>query len=286
LDKYCLYGTHKIKTDNSVKDYRASSELIHLFDKNSFRYLASTAPLGQGPGEITVIGHIGIDELRHKFYVSDHGEQKIFSYDLGSVLSEPFYVPHVKAELNKALFPDRYYYINDTLSIGVIIEPTSASTFNQFTAKWNMNTGEIKPMKYNHPDIEKKRISVAVSVEHGIYVECNSRYDLMSIFNFNGDLKYNIYGPNWGKRGDRKHHYGAALFWKDKILALYSGGDYQGKDYNPTRFHIFNLNGDYVKTVDVGYKILGFCYDADNNRLVFCFDDEIQFGYLPLEGLI
>lgn len=269
-----------------IKDYRSSNELIHIFDKNSYNYLASTAPLGQGPGEITVIGHIGIDELRHKFYVSDHGKQKIFSYDLDSVLSTPFYLPHVKIEMNKELFPDRYHYINDTLSIGLIIEPTGVSTFKQFVAKWNMNTGEIIPMKYNHPDIENKRICVAVSVDHEIYIECNSRYDLMSIFDFNGKLRCNVYGPNWDKSGDRRHHFGTPLICKDKILALYSGGDYQGKEYDPTVFHIFELNGDYIKTIDVGYKILDFCYDKDNNRLIFCFDDEIQFGCLSLESLI
>lgn len=269
-----------------IKDYRSSDKLIHIFDKNSFEYLVSTAPLGQGPGEITVIGHIGVDESNHRFYVSDHGKQEIFSYDLDSVLSSPLYEPQVKMKMNKGLFPDRYCYINDTLCIGLVIEPTGVSTFKQFVAKWNMNTGEIKPMKYNHPDIEKKRISVGASVEHEIYVECNSRYDLMSIFDFDGNLRYNVYGPNWDKRGDRKHHYGTALFCKDKILALYSGGDYQGNGYYPRVFHVFELNGDYVKTIDVGYKILDFCYDKDNNRLILCCNDEIQFGYLPLEGLI
>lgn len=269
-----------------IKDYKSFNEQIHLFDKDSFKYLKSTAPVGQGPDEITVIGHIGINEPEHKFYVSDHGKQKIFSYDVDSVLSEPFYSPQVKMEMNKELFPSRYHYINDTLCIGVIIEPTGVSTFKQFTAKWNMKTGEITPLKYNHPDIEKKRICVAVSVEHEMYVECNSRYDLMSIFDLNGNLKYNVYGPNWDARGDRKHHYSTPLFYKDKIIALYSGGDYQGKGYAPTGFHVFSLNGEYVKTINVGYRILNFCYDKDNDRLVFCFDDEIQFGYLPLEGLI
>lgn len=108
----------------------------------------------------------------------------------------------------------------------------------------------------------------------------------MSIFDLNGNLKYNVYGPNWDARGDRKHHYSTPLFYKDKIIALYSGGDYQGKGYAPTGFHVFSLNGEYVKTINVGYRILNFCYDKDNDRLVFCFDDEIQFGYLPLEGLI
>lgn len=46
---------------------------------------------------------------------------------------------------------------------------------------------------------------------------------------------------------------------------------------------IFNLNGDYIKTLDIGYKIVDFCYDIQNDRLVFNFEDMIQFGYIDLD---
>ena len=29
-----------------------------------------------------------------------------------------------------------------------------------------------------------------------------------------------------------------------------------------------------------------FCYDKDNNRIIMNLDDEIQFAYLDLEGLL
>ena len=77
--------------------------------------MASTAYVGQGPNEITVMGHIGIDEERHCFYVSDHGKQKIYSYDIDSVFANSDYVPTVKTEMNMTRFPDKYQYINDTL---------------------------------------------------------------------------------------------------------------------------------------------------------------------------
>lgn len=56
-----------------------------------------------------------------------------------------------------------------------------------------MSTGEIIPMKYSgHPELKRKRVSFAVSVENGIYVECYWYNDLMSICNLNGNLLYNI----------------------------------------------------------------------------------------------
>ena len=94
-----------------IGDYKSSDKLIHIFDKNDFSYLASTAYVGQGPNEITVMGHIGIDEERHCFYVSDHGKQKIYSYDIDSVFANSDYVPTVKTEMNMTRFPDKYQYI-------------------------------------------------------------------------------------------------------------------------------------------------------------------------------
>ena len=46
------------------------------------------------------------------------------------------------------------------------------------------------------------------------------------------------------------------------------------------------MNGNYIRTLDVGYKMMDFCIDEDNNWAIFAFSDEIQFGYLDLEKLI
>ena len=106
-----------------VTDYNSPDKLIHLFDKNTFEHLASSTYQGQGPGEITIIGHVGIDETNRRFFVSDHGKLKIFAYDLDSVLTTPEYQPSVKIDMKKKLFPDDYLYLNDTLCIAKIIEP-------------------------------------------------------------------------------------------------------------------------------------------------------------------
>ena len=86
-----------------IGDYKSSDRLVRIFDKNTFQYLTSVANIGQGPGEITVMGHIGIDEKNRTFYVTDHGKMKIFSYELDSVLSRSDYQPKVKAEISVLL---------------------------------------------------------------------------------------------------------------------------------------------------------------------------------------
>ena len=267
-------------------DYKSITNLIHIFDKNNFKYVTSCAPIGQGPSEITNMGHIGIDNTNSKFYVSDHGKQKIFSYDLDSVLLKPGYIPKVKTGMNNKQFPSTYYYVNDTLSIGRMIAPTGNSGYDEFIAKWNMLTGEIKPMKYKHPDIEKRRVSFAVSDENRSYVECYTYHDLMTICDFSGKLLYNIYGPDWEKTESKKTlYYTNVTFCGNKIIASYSGKENFSKDYLPTKLLIFNTNGDYVQTLDTGYKIINFCYDEENDRIIMNFDDIIQFGYLDLKEL-
>jgi hypothetical protein len=39
---------------------------------------------------------------------------------------------------------------------------------------------------------------------------------------------------------------------------------------------VFNMKGDYLKTLVVGRPINYFCYDKDNNRIIMNLDDEIN----------
>ncbi|MDB8995880.1 hypothetical protein PN613_08115 [Parabacteroides distasonis] len=79
---------------------------------------------------------------------------------------------------------DKYTYINDIFSIGVIIQRLGNGKFNPIVAKFNMETGKITPMSYTvHPDVKKKRVCFDISMEHGIYVETYILHDLMTICN-------------------------------------------------------------------------------------------------------
>lgn len=269
-----------------IMDAKSSDMLIHLFDRNSYDYITSAIPRGQGPGEITNIGHIAVNENREELYVSDHGKLKIFSYPLDSILNDPFYMPEVKAEINNVQFPSDYEYISDTLSFARFIEPTGNVGHNEFFAKWNMLTGKVDKIEYSNPKVEKKRISPAVSEEYETIVECYQNHDLLTVMDLDGNLKCNVYGSNWNSRDEsRLQHFGSVVFRGDKIIASYSGGDRRTDDYYASILLIFDLDGDYIKTLDIGYRISDFCYDKQNDRLIFNFEDEIQFGYLNLEAL-
>jgi hypothetical protein len=276
-----------------IEDYKSPDEILHLFNKNNFAYVTSAIYMGQGPGEIANVGHIGVDEARRMLYINDYGKYCIFSYPLDSILTNPRgYVPDVKLKTDEKQFPAMYQYIHDTLCIGKIIEPVGYSDFKEAVGKWNMLTGEIELMPYKHPEIKRKRITFAVSPEHGIYVECYLYHDLMTICTLDGELKYNIYGRKWdNKTTNQVAFYQNVIFCGDKIVASsLSGGDNFVTDKTgevrgtyPTQFLVFDLEGNYLQTLDIGYMIYSFCYDKANNRLILTLNDDPQVAYLDLD---
>lgn len=271
-----------------ICDFRSNDQLIHLFGNKNFNYLTSTAYKGEGPNEISNIGGLAVNEADQYFYAFDHGKQKIFGYHLPELLGNPSYTPIVKTDMEIKQFPIEFHYINDTLSIALIIMPTGEYGFNEAVAKWNMNTGEITKREYTHPEIEKKRVSFAASEENDICVECYHHHDLITICNLDGDLKYNIYGPKWNNQKTNKvRFYGDVVICKNRIITSFSAGrDNFGKDYQPTAFLVFDLEGNYLQTLETGYNISTFCYDKKYNRLIMSLNDDYQFAYLDLDGII
>lgn len=278
-----------------ICDHRSYDKQVHLFDINYFGYRLGTAYKGQGPYEITNIGHIGIDEANNTFFVTDHGKQKVFAYQIDSLLANPDCPPETKLNFKENQssanyqFPSQYQYVNDTLSFCRLIKPTGNSGFNEVVAKWNMLTGEMHPMKYTHPEIEKRRVNMAASVKHGIYVECYSHHDLMTICTLDGELKYNIYGSKWNnEKSNKQCYYAGVAFCNDRIVATNSCGrdNFSKDDFYPTEFLVFDTNGNYIQTLETGYKISDFCFDKKNNRIIMSLDDDIQFAYLNLNGVM
>ena len=287
LDNILIGGVIRLYPINEyliIEDYKSLDKQIHIFNKKEFKYITSIAKKGQGPGEVANIGYIGIDEVNRRFYVSDHGKQKIFIYQIDSIILNPSYMPQTKMKMDEKLFPSEYTYINDTLCIGRIIKPIGNTDYKPFIAKWNMNTEEIKPMKYENKKIEKKRINFALSKEYSIYAECYNNYDLITICDINGNLRYNIYGPNWSYSPNKNSYYNNAIFCKDRLVVSFIGDD---KDsYLPNKLIVFNTTGDYIKTLKTGYNISNFCFDKENNRIIMSLVDTIQLAYLDLNEIL
>lgn len=276
LDQYLIIG-----------DYWSKDTVVFIFDKNNFRHICSTALVGPGPDEITGFGSVGINEKEREFYLSDHGKHKIYKYSLDSVLADPQNYKHkVKVDLKERI-PTRYVYVNDTLSYGIFMLPYHDHSFDVSIAKWDMTNNTVIPLNYVNLEIKRVRASFAVSLEQEVIVECFSHNDLMTILDLDGNLKYNVYGPDWNNEmTNRRDFFKDVVIAGDKIIASTAfGGAHTSKETLTTAFLVFDLQGNYLHTLETGSDILGFCYDKDNNRLIICFDAEIQYGYLDLSQL-
>ena len=263
-------------------DYDSPDQLIRLFNRKDLHFQGGFGEQGQGPNELTMIGTV-CEDANGRLLVPDHGKLKIFSYDADSVLADPQgYVPQVKLSLDNTLFPANYKYINDTLCYAAIIQPTSVSTFDQHYGIWNPQTGTLKKFAYRHPDIHKRRGTFDVSMNERLLVEVSSIYDLMSIFDLEGSLISNVYGPDWG-RTHLSTFQGVAVTSRG-IITSYSGDDYL-QSRGAQRLHLFDLKGNYLKTIDLGRTLLDFCYDETYHRLLLSFDHEMQLGWLDLSVL-
>lgn len=275
-----------------ISDYKSFDKLIHIFDKNTFAYLTSVGDRGQGPSEIANMGSIIPDEKNNSFYVFDHGHQLLYNYPMDSVLSNPDYQPGEKADIEASEFPFQMQYVNDTLSYALYMHILNPGDYTPMVGKWNMQTGKTNFMGYaGHPEITRKRVSFAASVDNNLYAEVYWYHDLITLCTLEGKLKYTLYGAKWDNRkSNHDGYYSHAVFCKDKLIADYLGGsrftENEQKSNYPTRLIVFDLKGNYLTTLETGYSILSFCYDDNNNRLIFALDDEIQFGYLDLKNII
>jgi len=279
-----------------IIDYGGIDKLIHIFDKNDFTYITSTGEAGPGPDELSNIGMISYNASNRILYVPDNGKNTIFCFELDSIITQPHYIPKERLKFSINQIPNDLQYMNDSIAIGSIIIPTSNSDYRPAVGIWNMRTNDIKLINsHDHPQIERKRTSFAVSVERGIFVEAYRFHNLMTICDLDGNLKCYIYGNKWDTSTQNRFvFYQKVGFCKDKIIASYTDGDVNFihdqnsgmRQNNPTQLIFFNINGDYLKTIETGYKIIDFCYDNDNNRICMVLDDEIQFAYLDLDGIL
>lgn len=268
---------------------------IYLFDKNTYKYITSTGVRGKGPQEIVRYGHFGFDDKNKLFYVIDHGKVALFQFNLDSVLMNPNYMPIKYLSLNDELFPTTYDLVNDSIIIGSGIDVIDYKSYNSTIVKCNILTGEIKKIGEYPPDINPFKLTTffALSVQQGIYVEGHSSYDLMSIYNLDGEVLHNIYGPQWETEKTRIDHYYVTKIMGEKIIAAYKGhvgivvDEHQRPKAVPaTKFLIFNTNGDYLKTLETKHDIRYFGVDEENNRIIINFQDRVEpLGYIDLNDI-
>lgn len=272
-----------------LSDHHAEDNQVLIFDKKDFSYITGTGHPGEGPDEITNIGELIPDKAHRRLYVTDYGKMQVKGYDLDSLLSDADYLPEYKFDMNKTATPVMFSYVNDTLCYACCVTAEPGKHFQESLVTWNMKTGDLRPLISGHPEVERKRIRYAVSLENDRIAVSYDHHDLLAIYDLEGRLKHYVYGPEWDNATSNAmiYYYGSIVICKDRIIAGYSG------ERNPdsgnvyvTKLLVYDLEGNYIKTLNARCRICEFCYDPEYNRIIMALDDEMQFAYLDLEGLL
>ncbi len=274
------------------KDSRSYDNLIRIFDKNTFEYYTSTGERGQGPAEIANMGEIFTVDETNTFYVIDHGHNYILSFPMDSVLNNPHYYPRPKTNIEAKEFPMQFKYASDTLSYALFWHILNTGDYKPVVGRFNLQTGEHDLMEYKgHPEIERKRVYFDASIKHNVYVEGYWHHDLLTICSLDGELKHVVYGSKWDNTTTNVDGYfnKEIMICGDKIISTYLGRNRfktERTTYDPTKLIIFDLEGNYMATLETEINLTQFTYDEEHNRLIIAADDEMQFSYLDLDGII
>lgn len=292
-----LFGNSHLNIINDilvVTETKPSGEKgIHLFNKNTFKYITSTGIVGKGPGEVTRQGAIKVDNKNSVLWVPDYGKMVLWQFPLDSILSNVMYKPTEKKSLHKELFIERFDFLNDSIVLGKAVRVLSNNSFDMTMAKLNLNTNVTEMYGYEHPEAvgEKSNSKFKLSVENKIYVNCYCFCDLMTICDLDGNLKYNIYGPDkLNNKSNKNDYFSDVDIISKNIIASYIGdigivyNEYKRPEGNlPSKFLIFDKDGNYIETIETSYKFTSFCVDEENNRVIAYFADrENPLGYFNL----
>lgn len=267
---------------------------IHLYNKKTFDFITSTAFRGRGPGEISSQGRVTIEPNNKIFWVPDHGKRVTFQFYLDSVLNNELYLPTLKKELLDELFLDRYDFLNDSTALGKAVHVVNFNAFDMAMAKLNLKTNTTEKFGYEHPESfgKKSNSYFALSRGNNLYVNAFVFMDLITICDLDGNLKYNIYGPGYINEKEKHNSYFQGVeIWGDKIIASYNGDadmifDEKGNPLHgnyASKFLVFDLEGNYLQTLEAGFKFSNFCVDAENKRIIIYFQErEEPLGYINL----
>jgi hypothetical protein len=266
---------------------------IHLFNKNTFKYINSMGFLGRGPGEIASLGGIGIDRINRILWVQDHGNKVMWKFPLDSALNNEMFKPKIKLELSYDSFIERFGFLNDSIVLGVAVQIFPDYSFVKAMSKLNLNTNLIEKYGYVHPKAVGKNSSsvFALSVENSFYVNCYFYNDLITICDLNGKLRYNVYGPDGlNNKDNKKSYYFGVDLLGENIIASYIGdigliSDETGlKGNTPSKLIVFDMKGNYKKTIETGHKFTYFCVDEENKRIIAYFDSRVEaLGYFNVD---
>ncbi len=285
-----IQGDYLIVTDLSS----LTDKGILLFNKNSLEYITRTGILGEGPGEISRYGLPGTSYIGNEFWMPDFSKLRLFNFKIDSIILDSNYKPSVSLPFNNENFLTQFEVISDSIAVGAALEVLDFNSARIKLGKYNLNTAETSFSGYEHPKLkdQKTRAFFDYSYDNKFMALSYAFHDLITVFDQNGQLKFNIMGEKeFDNENGKLGFFSQVNISQNFIIAAYRNKPRFRFDENKMPISngsetllLFNLDGDLVKVFDVGYEIDYFTVDESNKRILISFlDREIPIGYFQFD---
>ena len=100
-----------------IHDLYSTDKGIFILDKKTLTIKRKTGKIGRGPGEIGRYGNIYTDLSKNSYYVADFGKNKIWKYNIDSVIKMNNYLPKEQSDfiMLPGIYPYDFIIKRDTL---------------------------------------------------------------------------------------------------------------------------------------------------------------------------
>ncbi len=273
-----------------------------FFDKKNFHHIGYGGKKGQGPGEHIKFKNVRIipnEQEPNSFFAFDYSLLCLYKYRIDSLLKDKNYLPNKVLQRKISEVLGNVVQLNDSIFLGMSLYATSHSSFVQRIVKFNTKKEKTELFGYQNPKIQKlgkanTHSNFAMSLKNGIYVQAFHYQDLITFCNREGNLICNVYGQYWKKDKKNFDFYGECQISSKYVFAEYIGRlglvidkHKRPRGAFPKKIQIFDLEGNYIKTLDFKEEFRSFCVDEDNNRIIVSFlDRDEPLGYLDLNGIL
>lgn len=275
------YSEFKIIGDTLIVcDWRSTDKTFYAYDLNHQKGIGWFGKVGGGPGELVRFSGKVVDPVTQTLYGTDFGSFERKKIDIRKALADSLYGAETIRKIS--IWEDGYFkeafVLNDSTAYTCLKSMNGSSRL----VKYNLKSDTFVPIDTLENQEESNSLIIASPDSKRIYRVYHS-FDKIRIYDFDGNLKKTIYGPDYKDTWDsRSRYFGSGAVGKDgRIYVIYNGQEIP-KHY-PQDVLVLDKNGKYLKTLHFDSHVWDVAYHAPTNRLYLSTDGEPQFGYINLD---
>ena len=265
-----------------IVDTKATDKILYVFDTESGKYLGSALNPGPSPYEITEPGALGVNAATGDALMFDYGQNRIVAFNVDSILFDSVYGIRTLRKLDMSGFPDSYVYVNDSIGYGRLIIPDGKHSYSQTVCRYDVRNDDIRKFSTSKAIGEGNRSSVAVSPDGKTIVEACRTQDLIVVYDAAGNPVKEIKGKKYDPVADQSMSFFSGAAVTDRHILVAYCGKKVNEGFYGDRIMVFDLDGNYIATLDPDIEIRKMAYSPTTDNLYISTPDSIQFGILPL----